>query len=139
MEIANNEIPKESIIYVSARIEQWIKDYAESNIYSEYELTLRVAEFLYIQKSGQISRLIDNVSALRGKTSKGNKTPRKMEMVKRSYRKAQGSSISKKLKVVKSRSYNGTHWMQQPQNKARVSKMMKERRAKYFAQQRKAA
>ena len=133
--VTENEIPKESVIYVGARVEQWLKDYAESNVYSEYEFTLRVAEFLYLQTSGKISRAINLLSPLRRETAEGNKTSRKMAVVKRAYRKASGVKISKKLKqhVNKGRSYNGKHWMQLPENKARVKKMMKDRRAAYLA------
>jgi len=70
--VTENEIPKESVIYVGARVEQWLKDYAESNVYSEYEFTLRVAEFLYLQTSGKISRAINLLSPLRRETAEGN-------------------------------------------------------------------
>lgn len=126
-----HEIPNESIIYASARIEQWIKDYAESNAYSEYELTLRVAASLYEQANGKISRAIHNLSSLRSQTTKGNKTTRSLALAKRTYRKAQRPLVSKRLGgPSKGFKYpKGTHWTQKPENKARLRNIAQNRRA----------
>jgi len=132
----NGEISKESVIYAHARVEQWLKDYAESNFLPEHEFTLRVLSSIFDEKNGQISRAIYHLSPLRNKMPKRNKTSRSLEMDERTHSKTSRTLAGKRLDGRTQRKgfrYNGTHWMQKPENKAKVIKMMRERRANRMA------
>lgn len=109
-------------IYCFAHCETWLEDYAKSNQLAFHDLTERVANLLLAQTSRQISRSDDSVSSLRRETTPRNSSPRKMAMVKRSYRKtqlkgpkaywaamsAEDRSIEMKRRMAK-RVSNGTH------------------------------
>ena len=139
----NAEIKKEHLVYAFAHCEAWLEAYARSINESSSELTDGVLELFHHQ--GQ--RTVNNLSSLSVQSSRSRKTVGKMAAYERTHRKTRWISpqglkairtaqkkrwtkfrTEKHKGVKKGHSYNGTHWMQKPENKARVIKMMNERR-----------
>jgi hypothetical protein len=133
-------VPKEVITYAAGAIEARLAEIARNTQQSESELRQWVAIFLLSSWEG----LSNSLPSLRGKTTKIYPSTRKMAMVNNSHPKSQkkpsdsSHPVGRKAPIAQKRNgvqkgfkYNGTHWMQKLENKARVKKLMKERRAKY--------
>lgn len=76
-------------IYCLGRVEQFIRDYAESHGLPSNELTIQVATLLSASQSGSLLGIDDSVSPLRRRRSSRDKASRSMAMARRSYRKTQ--------------------------------------------------
>lgn len=126
-----SSIPKEVITYAAGSVESRIAEIARNSNQPEQELREWVAIFLLSSWTG----ISDYMPTLRGKTTKMGRPIRKMEMANNSHPKSQTqpSDSPRKVSKAKGRSYNGTHWMQQPKNKKRVMEMAKARAAKRAA------
>ena len=130
-------IPKEVITYAAGAIEVRLAEIARNTNQPEQELREWVAIFLLSSWTG----ISNYLPTLRGKTSKIYPSTRKMAMANNSHskpsKKPSDSShpVTDKRHARKGFKYNGTHWTQQPKNKARVAKLAKVRYAKFLQKQ----
>lgn len=120
----NSSISNENITYALAHCEAKLAEIARNLNQSESELREWVG--ILLLSSG--TRTFNNLSALRGKTPKIYKTVRSVEMARNTHqhkpqKRGKKSPSGKKVKL---------HWMQRPENKARVKKMMKTKRQAYL-------
>lgn len=121
-------IPKEVITYAAGSIEARLAEIARNTNQPESELREWVAIFLLSSWTG----IIDYMPTLRGKATKTNSAARKMEMANNSHFKSQKKPSNSQNKMTTNKKgfkYNGTHWTQQPKNKARLKKQAKARYA----------
>jgi hypothetical protein len=127
-----SSIPKEVITYAAGKVEAGISEIARNTNQPEQELREWVAIFLLSSWTG----ISNNLPTLRGKATKLYPTTRKMAMANNSHPESQEKPSDSSHPITSGKKgfkYNGTHWMQQPKNKARVRKMMKERHALMMA------
>lgn len=129
----------EVAIYVLGRIEQFVRDYAESNGIPTNELTQRVAELLHSQANGQGMGPAHHLPAVRRKAGARSQAVEPVAVGKRSYlrktphwtqlprnrkkmmrRILQMRRAKKNAPFMKGYDYQGKHWTQQPENKARL-------------------
>jgi len=126
----DSTIPKEVITYAAGAIEAKLAEIARNTVQPEQELREWVAIFLLSSWTG----LSNYMPALRGKAPKVDKTARKMEMANNSHSPSQKQrkQYTHRKKLTSGKlgfKYNGTHWMQQPKNKARVKELARKRAA----------
>lgn len=144
----SKRIENDAAIYLFARCEQLIENYARSSGLSARVLTERVAELISAQAFGEVLGAQNPVPALRGNRTPGNQSVEQVEVVGGTHRRAQvkrtytlsakglaarraaaaharDSRWPKKKISMKGYSYQGKHWTQQPENKARLRAQMK--------------
>jgi hypothetical protein len=113
----------ETALYVFARCEQFIEDYARSTQIPAHVLAIRVGELFYAQTRGQILGVANHMSPLPAEAATGDSiTARAMEVALRPYSGAQiRRGPGRPSKQSLGGTYNGTHWTQQPQNRQRIT------------------
>jgi hypothetical protein len=128
---AERSIPNEVITYAAGSIESKLAQIARDTNQPEQELREWVAIFLLSSWEG----LSNSLPTLRGKTAKIYPTTRAMAMVNNSHpkpsKKPSDSSDHVKGKGLRKgfKFKPGTHWTQKPENKARLSKVVKQAHA----------
>lgn len=147
---------EQTAVYLLGRIEREIEDYSKSAGLPPAELTDRVVELLQLQAHREILRPDDPVSRLRTNGTRPRTGPEPLAVVdsaphgpprkkrvlsvrgKKAIRDAQRARWREYAaqrrrqagaRVVTQRkgySYNGTHWTQQPKNRARMKRHMRQ-------------
>lgn len=123
-----SNIPKEVITYAAGSIEARLSEIARNTNQPEQELREWVAIFLLSSWTG----ISDHLPTLRRQTSTLRGTARQMAVVNNSHPKSssQPSDSSHPVNGNKGRKYKpGTHWTQQPKNKAKLARVSKARHA----------
>lgn len=150
-----NEKVERIAIYLFARCEQLLADFAGSHEISARELTQRVAGLFQAQAGGQVLGPENRMSELPGTSSRNHRTPPKVALAERTSGRTQIRSrlpVAKIHKLYKqgygfmeisrrcgcseggvrhvlfgqSKSRpNKLHWTQRPENKARVQKQLR--------------
>lgn len=130
-----SNIPKEAVSFALGVIETKLAEIARDFNQPEQEFREWVGILLLSQRQG----ISNSLSSLSRKTSRLYQAMGEMEVDEQSHRKTRGTHPSRKVANKKGFSYNGTHWTQQPKNKARVAKLAKARVAKLMAKVKKIA
>lgn len=157
----SKRVENDAAIYLFARCEQLIENYARSSGLSARVLTERVAELISAQTFGEVLGAQNPVPPLRRNRTSGNQPVEQMALAGGSHRRAQvkrAYTLSPKALAARRRnaaiaraaglpetkapfrkgfSYEGKHWTQQPKNKARLRAQMKRLREEYLTKVRK--
>lgn len=134
MNASQNRRTDDATIYLFAKVESIIEIYARSASLSESDLRNRVGELLLSKEMREQLGSEDRVPPLR-RTPTGNNSIRSaaLAMARRSRSTAQVNNPPN----LKGYDYHGTHWTQQPKNKARLRAQMKRLREEFLAKNRK--
>lgn len=103
----------EIALYVFARCEQFVEDYARSAQISAHELAGRVGELFYAQTRGSVLGAEDSMSTLPGSSSRNGAAASALAV-------ASGARGRTQKGIKPGYSYGGTHWTQQPKNRAKL-------------------
>jgi hypothetical protein len=120
-------IPKEVITYAAGAVEAKLAEIARNSNQPESELRQWVAIFLLTSWEG----LSNNLPSMRGKATRLYSGTRAMAMANNSHpkspKKSSNSSHPVEHKGLRKgfKFKPGTHWTQKPENKARLSKVVK--------------
>lgn len=106
------------VAFIEGRIQAELERLASGSPVSYIELANCVGNFLLSTTSGSILGTPNNLPPLRGKTGEGNKTSRKMEMARGTYRRKTSQARAKKQ--------SGKKWT--PEHRARFIETMRKKR-----------